>query len=193
MLGVVTQSLCEITILAQKAGVPRHAFLDFLNKSVMGSMFTRYKTPALCNLDFHVTFTPELLRKDIDLGLAAGRQFGVPMPTTAIARDLVQTLIGHGYDQDFSQLLLLQAKASGIDAGVLSQKLGEFWNQSVVAENRPGAGSSIAAAAVAKAAPDGYVLLFNSSAQSINPALYANLPYSNKDFVDIAAVAAQPN
>ena len=37
------------------------------------------------------------------------------MPTTAITRDLVQTMIGHGYDQDFSQLLLLQAKASGIE------------------------------------------------------------------------------
>ena len=73
MLGVVIQSLCEITVLAQKAGMSRHAFLDFLNKSVMGSMFTRYKTPALVNLDFHVTFTPGLLRKDIDLGLDAGR------------------------------------------------------------------------------------------------------------------------
>ena len=72
MLGVVIQNLCEITILAQKAGMPRHAFLDFLNKSVMGSMFTRYKTPALVNLDFHVTFTPKLLRKDLDLGLDAG-------------------------------------------------------------------------------------------------------------------------
>ncbi len=71
MLGVVTQSLCEITILAQKAGVPRHAFLDFLNKSVMGSMFSRYKTPALVNLDFHVTFTPQLLRKDADRGADA--------------------------------------------------------------------------------------------------------------------------
>ena len=70
MLGVVIQSLREITILAQKAGMERHAFLDFLNKSVMGSMFTRYKTPALVNLDFHVTFTPELLRKDLDLGPA---------------------------------------------------------------------------------------------------------------------------
>jgi 3-hydroxyisobutyrate dehydrogenase len=115
MLGVVIQNLCEITVLAEKAGMQRHAFLDFLNKSVMGSMFTAYKTPALANLDFHVTFTPELLRKDIDLGLAAGRTYGVPMPTTAITRDLVQTLIGHGYDQDFSQLLLLQAKASGIE------------------------------------------------------------------------------
>jgi len=116
MLGVVIQNLCEITLLAEKAGMKRHAFLDFLNKSVMGSMFTAYKTPALANLDFHVTFTPELLRKDIDLGLAAGRTYGVPMPTTAITRDLVQTLIGNGYtDQDFSTLLLLQARASGME------------------------------------------------------------------------------
>lgn len=115
MLGVVIQNLCEITVLAEKAGMQRHAFLDFLNNSVMGSMFTRYKTPALSNLDFHVTFTPELLRKDLDLGLGAGRELGVPMPTTSVARDMVQTLIGHGYDQDFSQLLLLQAKASGVE------------------------------------------------------------------------------
>ncbi len=115
MLGVVIQNLCEITVLAEKAGMQRHAFLDFLNKSVMGSMFTCYKTPALSNLDFHVTFTPELLRKDMDLGLNAGKARGVPMPTTATARDQVQKLIDHGYDQDFSQLLLLQAKASGVE------------------------------------------------------------------------------
>ena len=116
MLGVVIQNLCEITVLAERAGMKRHAFLDFLNKSVMGSTFTRYKTPALVNLDFHVTFTPELLRKDIDLGLAAGRNFGVPMPLTSIARDMVQTLIGNGYtDEDFSALLMLQAQASGVE------------------------------------------------------------------------------
>jgi 3-hydroxyisobutyrate dehydrogenase len=116
MLGVVIQNLCEITVLAEKAGMKRHAFLDFLNKSVMGSTFTRYKAPGLVNLDFHVTFTPELLRKDIDLGLAAGRQFGVPMPLASITRDMVQTLVGHGYaDQDFSTLLLVEAKASGIE------------------------------------------------------------------------------
>jgi 3-hydroxyisobutyrate dehydrogenase len=116
MLGVVIQSLAEITVLAQKAGMQRHAFLDFLNKSVMGSTFTRYKAPALVNLDFHVTFTPELLRKDIDLGLSAGKEFGVPMPLASITRDMVQTLIGHGFaDQDFSTLLLLEAKAAGIE------------------------------------------------------------------------------
>jgi 3-hydroxyisobutyrate dehydrogenase len=116
MLGVVIQNLCEITILAQKAGMPRHAFLDFLNKSVMGSMFTRYKTPALVNLDFHVTFTPKLLRKDLDLGLDAGRELEVPMPLSSLTRDLLQQMIGQGMtEQDFSTLLLMQAKASGIE------------------------------------------------------------------------------
>ena len=116
MLGVVIQNLCEITVLAEKAGMPRHAFLDFLNKSVMGSMFTRYKTPALVNLDFHVTFTPKLLRKDLDLGLDAGREFEVPMPLTSLTRDLLQQMIGQGMtEQDFSTLLLMEAKASGIE------------------------------------------------------------------------------
>jgi 3-hydroxyisobutyrate dehydrogenase len=115
-LGVVIQNLCEITLLAQKAGMPRHAFLDFLNKSVMGSMFTRYKTPALVNLDFKVTFTPHLLRKDLDLGLDAGRQFEVPMPLTSMTRDLLQTMIGHGMtEEDFATLIVMQARASGVE------------------------------------------------------------------------------
>jgi 3-hydroxyisobutyrate dehydrogenase-like beta-hydroxyacid dehydrogenase len=114
-LGVVTQSLAEITVLAQKAGVPRQAFLDFMNQSVMGSTFSRYKTPAFVNLDFTVTFTPHLLRKDLDLGLEAGRRFEVPMPLASLTRDIVQTLIGRGMtEEDFAQLLLLQAEASGI-------------------------------------------------------------------------------
>ena len=114
-LGVVTQSLAEITVLAQKAGVPRHAFLEFMNQSVMGSTFTRYKTPAFVNLDFKVTFTPHLLRKDMDLGLDAGRKFDVPMPLASATRDLIQSMIGQGWtEQDFATLLLQQAEASGI-------------------------------------------------------------------------------
>jgi 3-hydroxyisobutyrate dehydrogenase len=116
MLGVVTQSLAEITVLAQKAGVPRHAFLDFLNKSVMGSTFTRYKAPAFVNLDFKVTFTPYLLRKDLDLGLEAGRKFEVPMPLASATRDLIQAMMGNGMtEEDFATLLVQQARASGIE------------------------------------------------------------------------------
>jgi 3-hydroxyisobutyrate dehydrogenase len=115
-LGVVTQSLAEITVLAEKAGMPRHAFLDFFNKSVMGSVFTRYKAPAFVNLDFHVTFTPKLLRKDMDLGLDAAKARDVPMPLAALTRDLIQQMIGHGMtEEDFSTLLVMQAKASGLE------------------------------------------------------------------------------
>jgi 3-hydroxyisobutyrate dehydrogenase-like beta-hydroxyacid dehydrogenase len=115
-LGVVIQSLAEITVLAQKAGVPRHAFLDFMNKSVLGSVFSRYKTPALVNLDFSVTFTPHLLRKDLDLGLDAGRELEVPMPLASMVRDMVQGLIGSGHaDKDFASLILLVARAAGIE------------------------------------------------------------------------------
>lgn len=115
-LGVVTQSLAEITVLAQKAGLPRSAFLDFMNNSVMGSVFSRYKTPAFVNLDFKVTFTPYLLRKDLDLGLEAGRRFEVPMPLASMTRDLVQAQMGNGFtEQDFSTLLLMQARASGVE------------------------------------------------------------------------------
>ena len=130
MLGVVTQCMAEITVLAQKAGVPRHAFLDFLNKSVMGSTFTRYKAPAFVNLDFHVTFTPYLLRKDMDLGLAAGRNFEVPMPLASLTRDLIQSMMGAGMtEEDFSALLLQQAKASGIELKPENKAVGDGLSQ----------------------------------------------------------------
>ena len=103
-------------MLAEKAGLSRNAFLQFMNNSVLGSVFTRYKTPAFVNLDFKVTFTPELLRKDMDLGLGAGRDFEVPMPLASVTRDMVQTLMGSGYSgQDFATMLLLQAAASGME------------------------------------------------------------------------------
>jgi tripartite-type tricarboxylate transporter receptor subunit TctC len=77
---------------------------------------------------------------------------------------------------------------------IVLQKLGEIWGQPVIPENRAGAGGSIGSAAVAKAAPDGYTLLINSNAHSVNPAIYAKLPYDTaKDFTEIAPLASQPN
>jgi 3-hydroxyisobutyrate dehydrogenase-like beta-hydroxyacid dehydrogenase len=116
LLGVVTQSLAEITVLAEKGGVSRAAFLDFLNNSVMGSTFTRYKSPAFVNLDFTPTFTPVLLRKDFDLGLAAARELDVPMPVAAATAQLVQAIVSSGrVDEDFAILLDQQATASGLE------------------------------------------------------------------------------
>ncbi|MCI2422358.1 NAD(P)-dependent oxidoreductase [Saccharopolyspora sp. K220] len=115
-LGVVTQSLVEITVLAEKGGMSRTAFLEFLNNSVMGSVFTRYKTPALVNLDFTTTFTMPLLRKDFDLGLAAARELEAPMPVASATAGLIAEAIGAGSrENDFAELILEQARRSGIE------------------------------------------------------------------------------
>jgi 3-hydroxyisobutyrate dehydrogenase len=122
-LGVVIQNLAEITILAEKAGVPRHAFLNFMNASVLGSTFMKYKSNALVNLDWTTTFTPALLRKDLDLGLKAARDLDVAMPVTAATREALQSHFGAatlqadpaGYlEKDFAALLQTVALAAGL-------------------------------------------------------------------------------
>ena len=94
--------------MAEKAGIPRHLFLESINDSVLGSMYTRYKTPVLTNLTFdQVTFTPKLLLKDMDLGMAAAKAQGVSMPAAAATRESVARMVGRGYDQiDFAALLI---------------------------------------------------------------------------------------
>jgi 3-hydroxyisobutyrate dehydrogenase len=117
MFGVVIQNLCEITVMAEKAGIPRHLFLEAINDSVLGSMYTRYKTPTLANLTFdQVTFTPKLLLKDMDLGLGAAKAHGAAMPTAAAARESIARMVGRGYDEvDFAALLIEMAKDAGLE------------------------------------------------------------------------------
>ena len=114
-LGVVAATMAEVTILAQQSGISRAAFLACLNKSVVGSKFTGYKTPAYVNLDFEPTFTSRLLRKDFDLGLAAAREKEVPMPVSAAVHQLIQGLVGRGYgDVDFAAFVQQEAESAGI-------------------------------------------------------------------------------
>jgi 3-hydroxyisobutyrate dehydrogenase len=115
-LGIVAQTLAEITVLAEKGGISRTDFLAFFNDSVMGSMFSRYKTPALVTLDYTPTFTPTLLLKDFDLGLEAAGQLEVSVPVVEHVRALVAALIEEGYaDVDFASMLSVQAKASNLE------------------------------------------------------------------------------
>ncbi len=116
MFGVVIQNLCEITVLAEKAGIPRHVFLESINDSVLGSMYTRYKSPVLTNLTFdQVTFTPKLLLKDMDLGMAAAKKYGVAMPAAAATRESVARMVGHGHGHvDFAVLLQETANDAGL-------------------------------------------------------------------------------
>jgi 3-hydroxyisobutyrate dehydrogenase-like beta-hydroxyacid dehydrogenase len=114
LLGVVTQTLAEILVLAEADGVSRADLMEFINDSVMGSTFSQYKTPALVNLDYTPTFTWHLLRKDFELGLAAGRELDVPLPTSALVHQIVTAGIGLGYgDLDFAAMLTKAAAEAG--------------------------------------------------------------------------------
>ena len=79
-------------------------------------------------------------------------------------------------------------------ARLLSVELGEAWKQSVVVDNRPGAGANIASEAVARAPADGYTLLVGGDfSHAINPALYKKLPFdTKKDFAPITQLASYP-
>ena len=117
MFGVIIQTFCEVAVLAEKAGIPRHVFLESINNSVLGSMYTKYKTPTLANLTFDkVTFTPKLLLKDMDLGMSAAKAHGVTMPAAAATRESIASLVGRGHDNvDFAVLLLELARNAGME------------------------------------------------------------------------------
>jgi 3-hydroxyisobutyrate dehydrogenase len=116
ILGVVAQILAETTVLAESGGISRADYLAFINDSVLGSTFSRYKTPAFVNLNYTPTFTSHLLRKDFELGLEAARQRNVPLPLTALTHQIVVSLIGQGFgDQDFAALLEIAARGANLD------------------------------------------------------------------------------
>lgn len=93
-------------------------------------------------------------------------------------------------------LVVTYPPGGGADAmaRLIGPKMGEALGQSVVIENKPGAGGQIGAAAVAKAAPDGYTLMLDASSFSVNPSLYPKLPYdSAKAFQPVGVIALFPN
>jgi tripartite-type tricarboxylate transporter receptor subunit TctC len=85
---------------------------------------------------------------------------------------------------------------SGTDviARTVGEVMGRNLGQTIIIDNRPGAGGTIAAAQVAKAEPDGYTVLVHSSGHALNPSLYVNLPYDTlKDLTGVTPLAALPN
>lgn len=100
------------------------------------------------------------------------------------------------YPSKLVRIVVPQAAGGGTDtfARAIGQKLSERWGQSVVIENRPGAGGVVGTDFVAKAAPDGYTLLVTyEGSQAINQSLYEKLPFDSlRDFYPIATIAATP-
>ena len=109
---------------------------------------------------------------------------------------LAMQAFGQGYPNKPVHVIISFTPGSSTDivGRIVMQKVSEMWGQPVVPENRAGAGGSIGSAVVAREVPDGYTLLINSNAHSVNPAIYAKLPYdTTKDFSDIVPLAVQPN
>ncbi|MPZ46885.1 MAG: tripartite tricarboxylate transporter substrate binding protein [Betaproteobacteria bacterium] len=84
--------------------------------------------------------------------------------------------------------------ATDIIGRVITQKVTDLWGQNVVADNRSGAGGSIASAIAARAPADGHTLIINSGAHTAAPSMFAKLPYDTvKDFIDVLPLVAMPN
>lgn len=114
-LGVVAQAWIEVTALAEKGGVPRADFLEFLNGTVLASDWIRRRSADLIVENWEPTFTMALLRKDFDLGLGEARAVGSPMQLAATVHEQIQSAIGAGLaERDFLALYLEQARAAGL-------------------------------------------------------------------------------
>jgi tripartite-type tricarboxylate transporter receptor subunit TctC len=126
-----------------------------------------------------------LTRRDVLKASAAALAFA-PLPVSAQAI----------YPARPVRVVIPYPPAGGADTvgRLLFQKLGEMWGAQFVIDNRGGAGGTIAAAAVAKAERDGYTLMFDATAHSVNPSLYPNLSYDTvKDFQPIFLAALISN
>lgn len=116
-LGMIAQSVCEVTVLAEKSGVDRALFLHFLDSTGLAMPWVHNRTADLLSLDWTPTFTTELLRKDFELGMDVARSAEAPMPLASSVLQLLQTAIGRGYrDADFLSLFAVQAASAGLDA-----------------------------------------------------------------------------
>jgi 3-hydroxyisobutyrate dehydrogenase len=117
LLAVTMQSLAEVAVLADKAGVSRAALMAFVNESAIGSPFSRYKTANIVGLEFPVAFTPEGQRKDIRLALDLAREREVPMPVLSETEVAYSRLVsgGLGEGRDFAALILAVARDAGLE------------------------------------------------------------------------------
>jgi tripartite-type tricarboxylate transporter receptor subunit TctC len=103
--------------------------------------------------------------------------------------------LAEAYPNKPVRLVVPFTPGSGQDvlARIVAPKLAELWGEQLIVENHAGAGGSIASGAVAKSAPDGYTLLWHSTAFATNPVLYGKLPYDPlRDLLPITSVVRQP-
>jgi tripartite-type tricarboxylate transporter receptor subunit TctC len=115
----------------------------------------------------------------------------VPVPAQGIARAALAD-----YPKRPVRMIVPLAPGGGSDivGRIVAQALTGLWGETVVVDNRPGAGSTVGTAIAAKSPPDGYTMLVSSSSIAISPALYKDLPFDiRSDFVAVTLIASQPS
>src|SRR5881296_1870012 len=119
----------------------------------------------------------------------------IAFPLALVLSAHVAAVLAQSYPSRPPRLIVGFTPGGGVDinARVLASKLSELLPQQVIVENRPGAGTNIANEYVAKSAPDGYTLLFNSPAVVINMSLYRNPPYALRDFAGVSVFSESTN
>src|SRR3979409_1160146 len=125
-----------------------------------------------------------------------GRWFGIAAAAVAIFTASGGASAQSPFPSKPVHIFVPYAAGGGVD--ILARTLGDVvsrqWGQSVIVENRPGAGGVVASQALAMAPPDGYTLIVVASGHPTNAFLYPKLPYDTfKDFTPISQLASSPN
>ena len=118
VVALTIEAVSEALVLGSKGGVPPEKILDVLGGGLAGNKVMEVKREKMLKHSFDPGFRVELHHKDLGIALAAGREYGVTLPVTAIVDQMLETLkmLGRG-DQDHSALLTLIEESSGHEIG----------------------------------------------------------------------------
>ncbi len=118
-LQVQMVAFCEGLLLAEKDGIDREVAVDVMLASVIASPMLKYRGPFVLEQPDEAWFDVNMMQKDMNLALEAGRELDVSMPTTAVSNELLTAARGMGLaEQDFAVVYEVLASMSGLRAGV---------------------------------------------------------------------------
>ena len=121
MVSTSVQMFAESLVICEKAGIDTGIALDVICGSAVGSPFIKYKTPPIKERKFNPAFSVNLMVKDLDLALAAAKRLNVTVPTTALTKQMFETLVNMGMgDLDIAAIIPLVEKLSGIENPVIN-------------------------------------------------------------------------
>jgi 3-hydroxyisobutyrate dehydrogenase-like beta-hydroxyacid dehydrogenase len=114
-LHVQMVAFCEGVLLAEKDGIPREVAVEAMLNSVIASPMIRYRGPMILEQPEEAWFNVNMMQKDMNLALEAGRRLDVPMPTTAISNELLTAARGMGLEEyDFAIVYEVLAQMAGL-------------------------------------------------------------------------------